>query len=61
MPVECMLICMLSLLAEACDMECAVVAEALAPWACDLNPDDLLSPLHRMCDHSNPKLSCIQV
>ena len=52
---------MLSVLVEACNMSCAVVAEALTHRACDLNSDDLLSPLCRMCDLRNPNLSCIQV
>ena len=59
--VDLMLISMLSVLVEACDMLCAVVAEALVPPAWDLNPDDLLSPLCRMCNLRNPSLSCIQV
>ena len=39
----------------------AVSVGALAPWACDLKDDNLLSPLHLMCDLRNPSLACIQV
>ena len=61
MSVECMLIYILSVSVEALEMSCAVVAEALAPQACNLKADNLLSPLHLMCDLRNPSLSCIQV
>ena len=57
--VDRMLISMLSVLVEAHDMSCAVIAEALAPQAWDLNTDNLLSPLRQMCDLMNPNLSCI--
>ena len=60
MSVDHMLISMLSVLVEARDMSCAVVAEALAPRAWDLKPDNLLSHLHQMCEFGNPNLSCIQ-
>ena len=56
-----MLISILSVSVEALEMLCVVVAEALAPQACDLKADRLLSPLHQMCDFRNPSLSCIQV
>ena len=45
---------------QSCDMLCAVVDEALAPRAWDLNPDALFSPLPQMCHLRNPNLSCIQ-
>ena len=57
--VERMLKSMLSVLVEACDMLCAVKA-VLTPRAWDLNPDDLLRPLSRMCNLINPNLSGIQ-
>ena len=60
MSVSCMLISMLSVSVEACDVSCAVVAEALAPRALYLNPYALLSPLHQICNLGNPNLSCIQ-
>ena len=56
--VDHMLISTLSV--EASDMLCAEAAEALALLAWDLNPDNLLSPLHQICDLRNPSLSCIQ-
>ena len=59
--VDRMLISILSVLVEALEMSCAVVAEALAPWAYNLKADDLLTPLHLMCDLRNPSLSFIQV
>ena len=43
------LISILSVSVEALEM-CAEAVEALAPWARDLKPDDLLSPLCLMCD-----------
>ena len=58
--VDCMLISILSLSVEALEMSCAVIAEAPAPRACDLKADDLLSPLHLMCNLRNPSLSCVQ-
>ena len=57
--VDHMLISILSVSVEALEM-CAEAAETLAPQAWDLKPDDLLSPLHLMCDLRNPNLSCIQ-
>ena len=48
--VDCMFISILSVSVKALEMSCAVVVEALVPWACDLKADDLLSPLHMMCD-----------
>ena len=57
--VDRMLISILSMLVEALRMLCSETAEALAPWAWDLKPDDLLSTLHLMCDFRNPNLSCI--
>ena len=56
MSVESMLISILSVSVKALDMPCAVVAEALAPWAWDLKLDDLLSSLHLMCNLRNPNL-----
>ena len=55
------LIFMLSLSVEALEMSYAAVAKAMAPRACDLTADDLLSPLHLMCNLKNPSLSCMQV
>ena len=55
MSVDHMLISMLSVSVEPCEWICAVVAEILAP-----SPDDLLSPLSRICNLRNPNLSCIQ-
>ena len=55
--VDHMLISILSESVEALQMLCA---EALTPQAWDLKPDDLLSPLHPMCNLRNPNLSCIQ-
>ena len=57
--VDHMLISMLSVSVGGHDMSCAEVAEALASWAWDLNPDDLLSALRRMCDPRNPNLPYI--
>ena len=59
--VDHMLISILSVSIEALEMSCAVVAEALAPPACDLKVDDSLSPLYLMFDLKNPSWSCIQV
>ena len=47
---DCMLISIMSELVEALEMLCAEAAEALALQAWDLKPDDLLTPLHLMCD-----------
>ena len=58
--VDRMLISILSVSVEALVMSCAVAAEALAPRALDLKPDDLLSQLHLMCNLRNPNFSCIQ-
>ena len=58
MSVDRMLIFILSMSVEALEMLCAEVAKTLAPWAWDMKPDDLLSPLHLMCDLKN--LSCVQ-
>ena len=58
--VDCILIFILSMSVKALEMPCAVVAEALSPRAWDLRPDDLLSPLHLMCDLRNPNLSGIK-
>ena len=55
--VDHMLISILSVSVESLEMLCA---EALAPQAWNLKPDNLLSPLHLMCDLRNPSLSCIQ-
>ena len=41
-------------------MSRAALAEALAPRPCDLKTDDLLSPLHLMCDLRYPNLCCIK-
>ena len=46
---------------KALEILCAAVAEALAPQACDLKAEDLLSPFHLMCNLRNPSFSCIQV
>ena len=43
--VDCMLISILFMSVEALEMLCAQAAEALAPQAWDLKPDNLLSPL----------------
>ena len=59
--VDRILISILCVSVEALEMSCALVAGALAPWACILKADDLLSPLCLMCDLRNPSLSCIQV
>ena len=37
---DCMLISILFMLVEALKMSCAEAADALAPWAGDLMPDD---------------------
>ena len=58
--VDRMLISILSVSVEALEMSCSEAAEVLASQAWDLKPDDLLSPLHLMCDLRNPNLSCIQ-
>ena len=58
--VDRMLISILSVLTEALELLCAKAAEALAPQAWDLKPDDLQSPLHPMCDLRNQNLFCIQ-
>ena len=58
--VDHMLISILSVSVKALEMLCAEAAKAVAPWACDLKFDDLLSPLHLMCHLRNPNLSCIQ-
>ena len=58
--VDCMLISILSMSVEALEMLCDEAAEAVAPLACDLKPDNLLSPLHLMCGLRNPNFSCIQ-
>ena len=52
--VDCMLISILSMSVEDLEMLCAGAAEALAPRPWDLKPDDLLSPLHLICDFSYP-------
>ena len=39
-----MLISILFVLVEALEMSCAEAVDALAPWAGELKPDDLLSP-----------------
>ena len=57
--VDRMLISMLSVSSQALDMWCADAAEAPRPLACDLNLDELLSPLHQMYNPRNPNLSCI--
>ena len=59
--VDCMLISIVSASVKALEMLCAVAAEALAPRAWDLKPDDLLSPLCLMCDLRNSNLSCFQL
>ena len=59
MSVDYMLISTLSVLVEAREMLCVEADEALALWACNLKPYDLLSPLHLMCDLRSPNLSCI--
>ena len=48
--VDLMLISILSMLVEDLDMLCAEAAEALAPWAWDLKPDDFLGHLCLMCN-----------
>ena len=48
--VDCKLISILSVSVEVLEMLCAEVMETLAPLDCVLKPDDLLSPLHLMCD-----------
>ena len=57
--VDFMLISILSVSVEALEMLCTVVAEALAPQACDLKADDLLRPLAscNVCFESQTK-SC---
>ena len=47
--VDHMLISILSMSVEALEM-CAEAAAALALRAWDLKPEDLLSPLHLMCN-----------
>ena len=54
--VDRMLISILSVSVEALEL-CAVAAEAWAPRIWELKPDDLLSPLHKMCELRNPTLS----
>ena len=44
MSVDCMLISILSVSVKALEMPCALVAEALAPQACDLKADDFHHP-----------------
>ena len=51
------LISILSLSVEALEMLCAAAVDALAPWADDLKPKDLLSPLHLMCVFKKLNLS----
>ena len=46
--VDHMLMSILSVSVKALEMLCAVVAEALAHQACDLQADNLLSPLRLM-------------
>ena len=58
--VDRMLISILSVSVEALAMSDAEAAEALAPQAWDLKPDDLLCLLPLLCDLRNPNLSCIQ-
>ena len=57
--VDHMMMSILSVSVEALEMSCAVAAEALAPLAWDLKPDDLLSLLRLLFDFRNPNLSCI--
>ena len=57
--VDCMLISILSVSVKAPAISCVEATEALAPRAWDLKPDNLLSPLHLMCNFRNQKLSCI--
>ena len=52
--VDSMLISILCMSVEALEMLCAVVAKALVSRAWDLKPDNLLRPLHLMCDLSDP-------
>ena len=54
---DCMLISILSVLVEALEMLCAEAADALAPRAGNLKPDDLLSPLHLICVFKKLNLS----
>ena len=42
---------------EALEMLCTEAADALAPQAWDLKPEDLLSPLHLMCKFKKLNLS----
>ena len=44
--VDHIFISILSVSVEALEILCAVVAKALAPRACNLKNEDLLSPLH---------------
>ena len=55
--VDCMLISILSVLVEALEISCPEAAKALALWAWDLKPDDMLNLI---CKLRNPNLSCIQ-
>ena len=56
--VDCMLFIILSVSVKAVKMFCA---EALAPRAWKLKPEDLLSPLRLMCNLRNPNLSLYPV
>ena len=51
-----MLTSILSVSVEALEMLCAVVAEALAPLAWYLKPENLRRPLHLMYNLRNPNL-----
>ena len=58
--VDCMLISIVSVSVEALEMLSAIAAKTLASWAWHWMHDDLLSPLHLMCEVRNRNLSCIQ-
>ena len=57
--VDNMLFCILSVSAEVLEMSCDVADEALARQACDGKGDNLLSPLHLMCNFRHRNLSRI--
>ena len=59
--VDNMLISILSVSVKTLEMSCTEAAESLAPWVWELKPDNLLCPLHLMCDLRNPNLSFIHL
>ena len=52
-----LLIATLSVSVEALEMSCAEAADAQAPWAGNVKPEDLLSPMHLICVFKKLNLS----